>query len=190
MVTRWDPDQYLKYQDERSRPFMELVERVDHSPPARVVDLGCGPGTTTALLLERWPDAYIFGLDSSPEMIEKASALVEPGRLEFGVGDLRDLEWAAGGSVDVILCSATLHWVPDHTDLFPEILGALSPGGAFAFQVPANFNQPSHTLLYELARSDRWADLIGDLVRADPVLEPEAYLRLLFEAGSGWADVW
>jgi trans-aconitate 2-methyltransferase len=84
----WDPDQYLVFGDERARPFVDLVRRIDVESPRRVVDLGCGPGNLTALLARRWPDAAVTGVDSSPEMIEAARALTTPG-LDFKVGDLR-----------------------------------------------------------------------------------------------------
>ena len=57
MTHTWDPDRYLTYADERGRPFVELLARVGAAAPARVVDLGCGPGNLTGLLAERWPDA-------------------------------------------------------------------------------------------------------------------------------------
>jgi trans-aconitate 2-methyltransferase len=189
MTATWDPEQYLKYGDERGRPFVELVSRIFHPAPKKVIDLGCGPGTTTAVLMERWPSASIIGLDSSEEMIEKANQVALPGKLEFRVGDLSDLEWTAVGPFDVVLCTATFQWVPAHVELFPHIVDSLSDDGVFAFQVPANFDEPSHTLLYEFARSDRWSSLLGNLVRPDPVLSPSGYLTALLDTGAA-ADVW
>jgi trans-aconitate 2-methyltransferase len=177
----------LRYSEERERPFAELLARVNHPDPRSIVDLGCGPGTTTVRLVERWPRARILGIDSSAEMIAHASEVAVPGRLEFHEGDLRD--WVPDQPVDVLLCSATLHWVDGHPDLFPRLIGSLAPGGVFAFQVPGNFGEPSHVLLYELAKSDRWADQLGHLVRSAPVLEPSGYLSALLAAGAE-ADVW
>jgi trans-aconitate 2-methyltransferase len=187
VTVRWDPDQYLRYETERERPFGELLARVVHPGPREIVDLGCGPGTTTVRLLDRWPGAHILGVDSSAEMIARAEALAVPGRLQFRQGDLR--EWSPDQPVDILMTSATLQWVPGHEFLFPHFVESLAPGGVFAFQVPGNFGEPSHTLLYELAQSDRWEAQLGHLVRPAPVLEPSAYLSLLLEAGAQ-ADVW
>ncbi len=187
MTACWDPLQYLRYENERERPFAELLSRIDHPDPREIVDLGCGPGTTSTRLLDRWPAAHILGVDSSPEMIAHAQALARPGQLEFRQGDLR--EWRPDRPVDVLVTSATLQWVPDHESLFPHFVESLSPGGVFAFQVPGNFAEPSHTLLYELAQSDRWAAQLGHLVRPAPVLEPYAYLAALLATGAE-ADVW
>src|SRR5262245_27967011 len=134
----WDPDRYLTYADERGRPFVDLVTRVGAEHPERVVDLGCGPGNLTALLAERWPEAEVVGLDSSPEMVEAARATAPAVRFE--VADLRD--WVAdrdGEPVDVVVSNATLQWVPGHLDLLPGLVRRVAPGGWLAFQVPGNF---------------------------------------------------
>ena len=119
----WDPDRYLTYADERGRPFVELVARVGAEAPREVVDLGCGPGNLTGLLAERWPDARVIGLDSSPEMIEAARGLGQP--VTYDVADLR--EWRPAAPVDVLVSNATLQWVPDHLELLPSLVGS---GGA------------------------------------------------------------
>jgi len=119
----WDPGQYRRFGDERSRPFFDLVGRVDAAPEV-VVDLGCGPGTLTAALARRWPQAAVRGIDSSAEMIEAAQTLrpTSP-RLSFALGDVRD--WKPDGRVDVIFSNAVLQWVPDHLDVVARWAGFL-----------------------------------------------------------------
>ncbi|HEU5110719.1 MAG TPA: methyltransferase domain-containing protein, partial [Micromonosporaceae bacterium] len=134
----WDPATYLRFDDERSRPFADLVARIGARRPRAVVDLGCGPGTLTATLADRWPDAAVRGIDSSPEMIERASALGAP--VEFAVADLRD--WRPGPDTDVVVTNAVLQWVPEHPRLLPGWLAALPSGAWFALQVPGNFGAP------------------------------------------------
>jgi trans-aconitate 2-methyltransferase len=143
----WDPDRYLTYADERGRPFVELLARVDADEPATVMDLGCGAGNLTALLPARWPGADVRGVDSSPEMIAKARD-AQPG-IDFQVGDLR--AWRPDEPVDVLISNATLQWLPDHLDLLQDLVAAVRPGGWLAFQVPGNFDEPSHTIRTELA---------------------------------------
>ena len=142
----WDPELYQRFGDERSRPFFDLVGRVAAEAPGMVADLGCGPGTLTATLTRRWPDAQVRGIDSSAEMIEAARALPGAGpRLRFDLGDVRD--WKPEGRVDVILSNAVLQWVPGHLDVVARWAGFLPPGGWLAFQIPGNFDQPSHAAL-------------------------------------------
>lgn len=153
----WDPGQYLRHAYHRARPFADLLARVPELPgdPARVADLGCGPGNVTAVLAERWPTARITGLDSSPEMLARAEALAGPtpggGRLDFAPADART--WTPAEPYDLVISNATLQWVPGHVTRFPDWVAGLAPGGTFAFQVPGNFDAPSHRLMRELAHS-------------------------------------
>jgi len=164
MSHRWDPERYLTYADERGRPFVELIARIAADDPATVVDLGCGPGNLTGLLAERWPDADVVGIDSSPEMIAAARGSVSG--VEFEVGDLR--EWVSTGSTtDVLVSNATLQWVPGHLDLLPGLVHAVAPGGWFAFQVPGNFDEPSHTIRAELAAESPYADHTAGVAAPD-----------------------
>lgn len=184
----WDPATYQRFADERGRPFDDLVARVRCPAPARVVDLGCGPGDRTATLLERWPSATVLGLDSSAEMIAAAQQYTGPDRLSFVQGDL--LDWRPDGPVDVLLSNATLQWVPDHLDLLPRLVGWLAPAGWLAFQVPGNFDAPSHTLLAGLRDSARWRDRVGaGAQRSAAVAEPVQYLSALVALGLA-VDVW
>lgn len=181
----WDPRQYGRFADERARPFLDLVTRIGASEPRRVVDLGCGSGNLTALLAERWPKAQVEGIDSSPEMIEAAPA---GERLSFRVGDVAS--WTPEPDVDVIVSNATLHWVPTHRSLLAGWAAVLPVGGWLAFQVPGNFDSPSHTLMRTIAASPQWASSLGDVLpHADAVGPPTEYAGLLLGAGLE-VDAW
>jgi trans-aconitate 2-methyltransferase len=185
---RWDPAQYLRFGDERARPFTDLMSRVGSRDPSVVVDLGCGPGNLTRSLAERWPRAQVEGVDSSAEMVERARAEGETDRLRFTLADLRD--WEPTGPVDVLTCNATLQWVPGHLDLLPRMVDWLAPGGWLAFQVPGNFGERTHTPIAELAAAPRWRDRsAGVVIEAPSSEEPAAYLEALVEL-VGAVDVW
>lgn len=184
-MTVWDPRKYLEFADERSRPFVELLSRVNAVDPKVVVDLGCGPGQLTASLADRWPQAQIVGLDSSSEMITEATQFAGS-RVSFQVQDLR--EWQPETPVDVIISNATLQWVPGHRELLPSLVSMLSADGWLAFQVPGNFDEPSHRLLRQLAADPRYAPMLSEIAWPASA-DTAAYLDDLAELGcsvDGW----
>jgi trans-aconitate 2-methyltransferase len=138
----WNPAQYERFRDERKRPFFELIARVDAASASQVVDLGCGTGDLTLVLAERWPEARVTGVDSSEAMIAEATRRQVPDRVRFEQADLA--EWAPSAPVDVIVSNAALQWLPDHATLLSRLVARLGPGGVIAFQIPANFDAPSH----------------------------------------------
>lgn len=180
MAHTWDPDRYLTYADERGRPFVELLARIGAADPRTVVDLGCGPGNLTSLLADRWPGAAVVGLDSSPAMIAAATDT----RITFDVADLR--AWT--GEADVLVSNATLQWVPDHLDLLRRLVAQVTPGGWFAFQVPGNFAEPSHTIRAELAAEEPYAAHTQD-VAVPSSHDPAVYLDALAALGCA-VDAW
>lgn len=181
----WDPATYLRYGDERSRPFFDLLARVGADEPREVVDLGCGPGQLTASLAQRWPGASVTGIDSSSEMIDRALTLDSP--VTFTVGDVRN--WTPSQRADVVLSNATLHWVPEHEDLLVRWAAAMPPAGWLAVQVPGNFDAPSHRALHAVGNDPRWREQVAPLLREEPVLDAAGYAALLTGAGCA-VDAW
>ena len=183
MPHTWDPERYLTYADERGRPFLELLARIPAAAPGRVVDLGCGPGNLTGLLKERWPDAEVTGVDSSPEMVARAR---EVAGIDVRVGDVRT--WEPTGAVDVLLSNATLQWVPGHLELLPRLVGQVAPGGWLAFQVPGNFDEPSHTVRRDLAAQEPYAAYTAGVAVPD-AHDAATYLDALARLGCT-VDAW
>ncbi|PKV86190.1 methyltransferase domain-containing protein [Streptomyces sp. TLI_146] len=162
-------------------------------PPARIADLGCGPGNVTALLADRWPDARVTGFDLSPEMLaqadkDHAGTTSGGGWLDFRPADLA--HWTPDEPYDLIVSNAALQWVPNHPESFACWIDGLTPGGTLAFQVPGNFTSPSHALLGELCESPRWRARLRDHGRRYVhILEPADYLLRLTDLGCE-ADAW
>lgn len=181
----WDPGLYLRYGDERGRPFGDLLARVGATEPRAVVDLGCGPGNLTAGLPRRWPKARVVGIDSSPKMIARARSLATG--VDFATGDLRG--WSPEPDVDVVVSNAVLQWVPGHEELLARWAGELKSEAWLAFQVPGNFDAPSHRALRAVAADPRWAAALAEAVAPRTVLDPDGYARLLIGAGCQ-VDAW
>jgi trans-aconitate 2-methyltransferase len=142
-ATRWDPDQYLKFADHRLRPALELLGRVPLTEPRTVYDLGCGAGELTRLLADKWPEASVTGVDSSPDMLKTAGST--PSRVTWVEADIRS--WQPPTPPDLIYSNATLQWVDGHTTLFPRLVSLLAPGGCLAVQMPLSWGAPSHRLM-------------------------------------------
>ncbi|MDR3454429.1 MAG: trans-aconitate 2-methyltransferase [Rhodoferax sp.] len=186
----WNPDLYRRYEDERTRPAQDLLARVPLERAARVVDLGCGPGNSTELLVRRFATAQVTGTDNSEAML--ASARQRLPQLRFELSDIA--RWtpdaAQGGAPDLIYANAALQWVPDHETLIPRLFAALAPGGVLAVQMPDNRQEPTHRLMRELAAQAPWAEPIGDADRLrTELLDVGGYYDLLAPQAAQ-VDVW
>ncbi len=178
MTLTWNPAQYLKFAGSRTRAASDLLARVPLESPTAVVDLGCGPGNSTALLAARWPEAKITGVDSSQEMLASARAAMP--KAAWVEGDVATYE--PDGSVDLLFANAVLHWLPDHEVLLPRLMGQLAPGGVLAVQMPMNFDAPAYRLIRDLAGTPTASDW-------RPPLTPEAYYRILAPHAAS-VDLW
>jgi len=171
----WDPATYLAFGAERTRPAADLLARIPLASPKRVVDLGCGPGNSTALLRARWPEAAIDAIDFSSEMLKDARKSGADAR--FIEADIA--EWTPDAPYDVVYSNAALQWVGDHETLVPRLLSFVAPGGVLAIQVPRNFDEPCHQLIREAVGDPRWAKKLADVRDWWNVLTPAAYYDLL-----------
>jgi len=182
----WNPELYRRFEDERTRPARELLARVTLTDAARVYDLGCGPGNSTELLVERFPGAKVVGTDNAEAMLASARK-----RLPACAFELSDIaQWQPADPPDLIYANAALQWVADHETLIPRLFKALAPGGVLAIQMPDNRDEPTHRLMREVASLDPWASCIGNAAAIrTTLLALNAYYDLL-AAEAAEVDVW
>jgi len=172
----WKPALYLRFERERTQPSIDLAARIGCDSPRRVLDVGCGPGNSTAVLRGRWPGAEITGLDASGPMLEKARAS-DAGVawvLADATGDLSAL-----GAFDVIFSNAAIQWMPGQPALLAKLFAMLNPGGALAAQVPYTEHMPAHTELIKLAARPEWAARFAGFSGAHSVHRAEFYYDIL-----------
>ncbi len=182
----WNPELYRRFEDERTRPARELLARVPIAAPKRVYDLGCGPGNSTELLVERFANAEVIGTDNSEPML--ASARQRLPACKFESSDIAI--WQPDAPADVIYSNAALQWVGDHETLIPKLFRQLAPGGVLAIQMPDNREEPTHRSMREVAGLAPWSVLIGDAAKArTKILTIAEYYDLLAENGAE-VDVW
>jgi trans-aconitate 2-methyltransferase len=175
----WDPNQYHKFQAQRSAPFFDLLALVDVRPNLKVVDLGCGTGELTRQLADSLPDSDVTGLDSSPQMLEKAASFSSP-NLRFELGDQSQLR----GEWDLIFSNAALQWSENHAELIPNLYRKLAAGGQIAVQVPSNHHHISHQVMRETAGEEPFKSILNGFQRYAPVLSIDQYAQILFNCGA------
>jgi len=176
----WSPTRYARFRRERRQPFRDLLALVRPAARMRVVDLGCGSGEITRLLHDHLGARETLGIDSSVNMLERATPFVAQG-LRFEYGDIAS--FAANAAWDLVFSNAVLHWLPDHPNLLARLIAAVRPRGQLALHFPSNFEHPSHRLAVETARERPFAELLGGWERDVSVLPPERYAERLAELG-------
>lgn len=155
----WSAQQYRQFEEARNRPIVDLLARLPDDGIHRAIDIGCGPGNSTQLLQEKYPQALVHGIDSSADMVASARKRL-PG-IDFRQSDIAG--WQAEPPCDVILANAVLQWLPEHAALFPHLLAQLAPGGYLAVQMPDNLDEPAHVAMREVAAQPRWAAQLADV---------------------------
>jgi len=172
----WSAEQYLKFEDERTRPSRDLLAQVPLAHPRKIVDIGCGPGNSTELLVRRWPDATIIGIDTSADMLRQARERL-PGQtfIETNVA-----HWVPPEGTDLLFGNAIFQWVPGHLKQLQRLLGKLPPGGVLAVQIPDSGDEPAHVLTREVARQGPWAKQLSEKARVrDTLPTPGGYYDAL-----------
>jgi trans-aconitate 2-methyltransferase len=173
----WDSEQYLRFEAERTLPCRDLAGRVEIASASGIIDLGCGPGNSTRIAAQRWPDAQITGLDSSADMIAAARKAIP--KNQWIVGDIR--QWAGDNDTpfDLVFSNAAMQWVDDHAAALPSLMRQVSGGGALAFQMPGNFDAPAHVAMREIAASAAWRAAFSAGVREWHVHDLDFYYDVL-----------
>lgn len=175
-MSEWNSKQYLKFERERTQPAIDLVKSIDKETPERIVDIGCGPGNSTAQLRRRFPNAYILGIDNSEDMIETAQK--NNSGIDFALCDASCGLNSLDGKFDIVFSNACIQWIPDHEKLIPEMMSLLKDGGILAVQIPMNYNEPIHRIIKEIADSEKWKQHFPE-PRIFHTLSPEEYFDIL-----------
>ena len=184
-MTTWNPGQYLRFGNERLQPVIDLIGRIPLESPGVIFDLGCGTGSGTVILKERWPEARVTGVDASESMLERTRTLEAD--VSWQHSDLTT--WEPAAPADLLFSNAVFHWLDDHNMLFPRLMTKLAPGGILAVQMPKNWAAPTHRLIADTVRDGPWRERLEPQLREFPVLEGREYYDLLSGQASS-IDMW
>ncbi len=150
----WNSELYLKFKEQRTQPAIDLAARLDGCP-SEIIDLGCGPGNSTRVLVQRFPEASVIGADSSENML--AMARSNAPALDFIKLDLNDDFSELNDMFDMVFSNACLQWLPNHAELLPRIFALVKKGGALAAQIPMNYDEPIHKIIARISESEKWS---------------------------------
>ena len=182
----WSAQQYVAFENERTRPVRDLLAAVPTRDVHRAIDIGCGPGNSTEALLARFPHATVSGIDSSSDMLAAARKRLPEVRFEQ-----TDIEaWRDEGPFDVILANAVLQWLPDHARLLPALVAKLAPAGSLAVQMPDNLDEPAHRLMRDVASNGPWTGKLADVGTKRAARHPAQWYYELLRPLCGSVDVW
>ncbi|MGA9600811.1 MAG: trans-aconitate 2-methyltransferase [Methylocystis sp.] len=185
-MSDWNSALYLKFERERTRAARDLLVQLPAYDPPTVYDLGCGPGNSTELLAQTFPNAEIVGIDSSEDMLAAARARVRGAT--FIAQRIED--WRPARKAGLIFANAVLQFVPDHQALMPRLASYLLEGGWLAVQMPHNIHEVSHALMRMVAADGPWADRLVPIAKTRPVIgSTEDYYHLLAPS-SACFEIW
>ncbi|WP_279481864.1 trans-aconitate 2-methyltransferase [Aureimonas sp. SK2] len=186
----WNPALYTRFEDERTRPARDLFARCrigeGGGAGLRIADLGCGPGNSTALLVERFPQAEVIGFDTSEAMLAAARERLPGARFERAdIG-----AFVTDEPFDLVFSNAALQWVLGHERLIPALFAAVRPDGLLAAQIPDNLAEASQTAMRDIAAEEPFAATLSGMDEAREAIAPrEAYYDWLVGEASE-VDVW
>lgn len=183
-MSDWNSKQYLKFKNERTQPSKDLAARLGSRSPKKLIDIGCGPGNSTAVLKSRYPSAYIVGADFSPDMIDRARA--EHPDIEFIIFDAQKDFSALDNDFDIVFSNACIQWIPNHNKLLRDMMGVLKPGGELAVQIPCQREQPMHTIVRSVAAREKWKEHFS-WENVFNILTAEEYYGLLAQLSSDFS---
>jgi trans-aconitate 2-methyltransferase len=150
----WKPNLYMQFRSERTQPSIDLIGKMNLIEPKSIIDIGCGPGNSTQVLVNRWPKAKITGLDSSPAMIKKA------------IQDYPNQEWIVADALtykpkiayDIVFSNAAIQWIPEHGKLLKKFHGMLTDIGLVAIQIPLFWDMPLGKIIRKTAEDSHWKE--------------------------------
>ncbi len=182
----WSSQQYLKFEDERTRPAHDLLQAIPNVTVTSAADLGCGPGNSTELLVEHFPEASIVGIDNSSDMLKAAQKRLPYVKFRFGAIE----EWSEPGPWDLLFSNASLQWVGNHERLLPRLAERLAPRGSLAIQMPDNLNEPTHAAMREVAAAAPFAAKLSKAAKARTALPGADWYYALLKPLVSRADIW
>src|SRR5688572_19707138 len=128
-VTFDDGEAYDRYMGRWSRAVGEkFLAWLQPRPHAHWLDVGCGTGAFTQLIVGHAVPATIIGIDPSPAQVAHARKVVSTPNVEFREGTAVELPFP-DNQFDIVVSALVLHFFPNRPKAFREMLRVTKPGG-------------------------------------------------------------
>lgn len=184
-MSKWSSMQYLKFENQRTQPAIDLVKKITVKQPKNILDIGCGPGNSTFVLKKMFPQAYILGVDNSEDMIKRAKETYPD--INFQICDITT-ETDKLDNYDVIFSNACLQWIPDHETFIPILFKKLNKNGILAIQIPINGEETLFKIMNDVISEPQWNFSSMD-IETNGTLLPEEYFDILSGCTNNF-DIW
>jgi trans-aconitate 2-methyltransferase len=185
-MDNWNPNKYLQFKNERTQPAIDLVEKIDINEPKNIIDIGCGPGNSTQILINKWPNSMVIGLDSSRNMIEKAR---KDYPYQMWIHD--DAENIHDDKkYSIVFSNASLQWMEDHKVLIPKLWKIVGDNGVFAAQIPKFETMPINSAIQNVLRKELWEKSIKNNFWANKTLHNLDYYYEIFSTFTEEIILW
>ena len=184
-MPKWKTTQFERFIQDRKQPAIDLANRLETLNPDNILDLGCGPGNSTKVLKDKYPNSHIIGADNSEDMLKKAMELypyIEFIKLDAN-GNLNEIS----DKFDIVFSNACIQWLPNHRELLPKLMTLLKPNGILAIQIPIQREHPVHIIINQLSENQNWNGKI--VPRQYNNLTTEEYFDVLSHISSDF-EVW
>lgn len=181
----WVSNLFLKFANERTQPARDLVQRIELDNPSRIVDLGCGPGNSTEVLLQRWLHAQIIGIDNSPEIIQAPQANY-PQR-HCIKGDMNS--WLASEPQSLVFANAAIQSLDHHDCHLVRWMKSVESGGVLAFQIPSSTYALVRTLIHQISHVAKWTEWL-ERARTSLIMQSPAFYYNMFAPLSCTIELW
>lgn len=182
----WNSNQYLKFKRERTQPSVDLVNRINVDSPNKIIDIGCGPGNSTNVLYNKFPNADILGVDYSDDMLRKATENYP--KIKFKKFDANSSKWNLDNDYDIVFSNACIQWIPNHKELLPKMMKLLKTGGLLAVQIPVPYNEPVHRILKSVSSSKEWSGKFN-FISPFNILDDGEYFDILSQISDNF-EIW
>jgi len=177
----WSGSDYNKNSEEQRAAARQTLDTLALAGYEKVLDIGCGDGYLTSLIVNQVPEGSVTGIDLSPSMISFASEQFKKNSLSFRVLDARSLDYE--NQFDLVVSFTTLHWIPEQLVVLKGIERSLKSSGKMIVDIPSALPKQMIQAVEETMAKKEWAPFFYQFSPGWRFFTADEYQELLDESG-------